>query len=77
VTNGPESENIRKALAILKGANFDFNKDNLFGPNGGTNGVNINSASFEPLIDIEGVLDEVKPSDKGKVADETLEELEK
>ena len=30
-----------------------------------------------PLIDIEGVLKEVKPADKGKVADEGMEDIEK
>jgi len=74
--NGRESDNIRKALMILKSENFDFGKDKLFPDEGGTNesGSKIN---VEPLIDIQGVLDEIKPVDKGKVSDEEMEEIEK
>ncbi len=86
VPNGEESDNIKKALAILKSPNYDMNKDKfIISLNG--NGSNMTESAQEsdkseainiqPLIDIQGVLDEIKPSDKGKLADEGMEEIEK
>ncbi len=74
--NGKESDNIRKALMILKSESFDFEKDRLFSDDEGTN-TSGSKIDVAPLIDIQGVLDEIKPTDKGKVADAEMEELEK
>ena len=80
-TNGPESENIRKALAILKATNFNFNQDlsNIIN-NNTANGTNSNTnktpSVVDGLIDVEGVLDNIKPNKKGKVSDDSLEGLE-
>ncbi|MGC8765526.1 MAG: tetratricopeptide repeat protein [Brevinematia bacterium] len=76
--DGKESDNIRKALAILKAKDFSFEKDE------GKIMVEISSGEkggekieVMPLIDVEGVLEEIKPEDKGKLSDEALEEIEK
>lgn len=87
---GRESDNIRKALAILKSSTFSFDKDKIFpddgksgngGSNGGQDGSDSSRAQkapdVQPLIDIEGVLEEIKPTDKGKVTDDSLEEIER
>lgn len=74
---GKESDNIRKALAILKSKDFSFEKDRekvlgeIKGP-----GSDEGKLDIQPLVDVEGVLEELKPRDKGKVSDEKLEELE-
>lgn len=87
--DGRENGNIRKALEILKMPKFDFAKDTVTLP--GRNKVSTNTAAeaasegkeikdnvdVAPLIDIEGVLDDVKPVDKGKVTDEGMEDIEK
>lgn len=72
--NGPQSENIRKVLAILKADNFQFPPDQV-----ATSGQNNNTTgkTVETLIDIEGVLNEVKPEDKGKAENTQLEDIEK
>ena len=66
---GPQSDNIRKALAILKQDDFHF-------PN--INQSTNTNAQFNPndLLDIEGVLDKVKLKDKGKAEDSGLEDIE-
>ncbi len=74
---GPQSDNIRRALAILKSSTFDFDKDKLFPYEGDSSSTNKTTPAVEPLIDIEGVLDQIKPVDKGKVIDNELEEIEK
>jgi tetratricopeptide (TPR) repeat protein len=74
--NGKQSDNIRRALAILKSPDFDFDKYNLL-----ASATNSSSSkglpSVDPLIDIEGVLGDVKPVDKGKAVNEGLEGIEK
>jgi tetratricopeptide (TPR) repeat protein len=80
--NGPQSDNIRKALEILKSKSYDINKDPLFANenNSGssTNSMNTNSMpKVDTLINIEGVLDQVNPTDKGKATDNSLEDIEK
>ncbi len=75
---GKQSDNIRKALAILKAKDFSFEKDEekiIGGFNSREKGdIKI---EIQPLIDVEGVLEEIKPEDKGKLSDEELEEIEK
>ncbi len=73
---GPQSENIRKALAILKSDSFNFERDKLF-PQDNQTTVSNKGPNVEPLIDIEGVLDQLKPVDKGKASDTQVEEIEK
>ncbi|MCX7821156.1 MAG: hypothetical protein N2258_05710 [Brevinematales bacterium] len=75
--NGEESDNIRRALAILKSKDFSFEKDGdkiIV-----SDGLSDKDKKIDvlPLIDVEGVLEEIKPEDKGKVSDEALEEIEK
>ncbi len=72
---GPQSDNIRRALAILKSGSFDFEKNKLF-PSENTNSGTNKTPGIEPLIDIEGVLDQIKPVDKGKTPDTQVEEIE-
>ncbi len=74
--DGEESDNIRKALLILKSKDFSFEKDG--------DKIKVSDGISDkqkievlPLIDVEGVLEEIKPEDKGKVSDEELEEIEK
>jgi tetratricopeptide (TPR) repeat protein len=70
---GKESDNIRKALAILKSKDFSFEKDTekVLGEFSEKQKLDI-----QPLIDVEGVLEEIKPQDRGKVSDEALEDIE-
>ncbi len=79
--NGRESDNIRRALSILKSDDFDFDRYAGLVPDPGAGaGSNTNRPGLpdvDPLIDIEGVLNEVKPADKGKAVDEGLEGLER
>ena len=72
---GPQSDNIRKALDILKTGKFNIEKDILFSSES-TNPETNSQPSVEPLINIEGVLDQVKPVDKGKTSDTQLEDIE-
>jgi tetratricopeptide (TPR) repeat protein len=76
---GRQSANIRKALDILKSPDFDFDKYNLLASS--TNNAGSVSSkglpSADPLIDIEGVLGDVKPVDKGKAVNEGMEGIEK
>lgn len=85
--NGSQSSNIREALAILKATNFSFeNPSNgvlqLVGTPGssssagGSNGPGGSNVTPPPLVDVEGVLEEIRPGDQGKISDDTLEELE-
>jgi tetratricopeptide (TPR) repeat protein len=77
--NGRESGNIRKALDILKSSNFNFDRYQLV-PDGSAPKTNTEKPplpNVQPLIDIEGVLSDVKPSDKGKLSDQALEDIEK
>ncbi len=76
--DGEESDNIRRALAILKSKDFSFEKDGdkIIVSDGMSSGKD-KKIDVLPLIDVEGVLEEIKPEDKGKVADEELEEIEK
>lgn len=76
---GRQSENIRKALAILKSPDFDFDKYNLLASNTNTGGSSSSKGlpNVDPLIDIEGVLNDVKPVDKGKAVNEGMEGIEK
>ncbi len=73
--NGQESDNIRRALAILKSGTFDFDKNKIFIPGDQTQ-VSNKTPNVEPLIDIQGVLEDVKPVDKGKAPDTQVEEIE-
>lgn len=66
--NGPQSENIRKALALLKAEGFTFPGD----PDKNNSDTNTEG----DLVDIEGVLDKVELEDKGKAEDTELEDLE-
>ena len=76
---GAQSDNIRRALAILKSPDFDFDKYNLLASNTNTGGSSSSKGlpSVDNLIDIEGVLNDVKPGDKGKAVNEGMEEIEK
>lgn len=66
---GPQSDNIRKALELLRQVDFRFPDAEGQGNNKGTkNGVD--------LVNIEGVLDKVELEDKGKAEDTELEDLE-
>lgn len=73
---GPQSDNIRKALAILKSGTFDFDKDKIFPPENQA-GTSNKAPNVESLVNIEGVLDQIKPVDKGKAPDTQVEEIEK
>lgn len=76
--DGQQSGNIRKALAILKSPDFDFDKYNLLAStNTGGNSSSKGLPNVDPLIDIEGVLNDVKPVDKGKAVNEGMEGIEK
>ncbi len=66
---GPQSDNIRKALAILKSEGFQFpDQKSPADQTTKNNGVN--------LVNIEGVLDKVELEDKGKAEDTELEDIE-
>lgn len=70
---GRENDNIRKVLAILKATDFEFPK-----PKTTTDSTNDTVLNTEvELVDIEGVLDEVKPDDKGMAEDTEMEDIEK
>ena len=76
---GSQSDNIRKALEILKRTDFKFpsklDKDIINGmmnPDGDDE-----TKAQENLVDISGVLDSSKPEDKGKAEDLELEDIEK
>jgi len=75
--NGKESDNIRRALAILKAKDFSFEKDEGRVISEISNSSKDKKIEVMPLIDVENVLENVKPEDKGKVSDETLEDIEK
>ena len=83
--NGPESANVRKALAFLKDPVFDFTSTNLLSGqasagssnDGGTNSSGPRMPTVDSLIDIQGVLDTVKPADKGTAEDQSVEDIEK
>lgn len=75
--DGKESDNIRKALAILKAKDFNFERDEKKVIGELSSNEKEKKIEITPLIDVEGVLEEIKPEDKGKLADEELEEIEK
>lgn len=72
--SGKQSDNIRKALAILKQTNFIF-PDLAKSENANQNPTNANGKKV--LLNIEGVLDQIKPTDKGKVTDDEMEDIVK
>lgn len=75
---GAQSDNIRKALAILKSPDFDFDKYNLLAStNTGGSSSSKGLPNVDNLIDIEGVLNDLKPVDKGKAVNEGMESIEK
>jgi tetratricopeptide (TPR) repeat protein len=77
-TNGPQSDNIRKALAVLKATNFAFPNPEATNAVAAASSSNTNRKSVpDSLINIEGLLDQTRPSDKGKVSDDTSEGIEK
>ncbi len=65
---GPQSDNIRRALALLKAEGFQFPED--------PSKKNTERKNDIDLVNIEGVLDKVELEDKGKAEDTELEELE-
>ncbi len=72
---GPQSDNIRRALELLRDPNFNFPDDLVKNPmDRPTNTENIVP---EPLIDISGALGDYIPEDKGKAEDTSLEDIEK
>lgn len=74
---GPQSENIRKALAVLKATNFSFPPaEGVVSSVAAATNTN-KKAVPDSLIDIEGLLDQTRPTDKGKVSDDTYEGIEK
>ncbi len=72
---GPQSENIRRALELLRDPNFTF-PDGLV-QNPMDRSTNKEPAITEPLVDITGALGDYKPEDKEKAEDTSLEEIEK
>lgn len=75
---GLQSDNIKKALAILKDPNFQFPpegaKDPILNPSDGS--TNQSGVITTDLPDITGVLGDVKPEDKGKAEDSQMEDIE-
>ncbi|MCX7883397.1 MAG: tetratricopeptide repeat protein [Brevinematales bacterium] len=71
---GPQNENIRRALELLRDPNFAFPDGLVQNPmDKSTNQPTI----AEPLVDISGALGDYKPEDKEKAEDTSLEEIEK
>jgi tetratricopeptide (TPR) repeat protein len=71
--DGEQSDNIRKILAILKAEDFRF-PDVV----AKTDTVSTDKPdTSEPLLNIEGVLDELRPVDRGKASDFEFEDIEK
>jgi tetratricopeptide (TPR) repeat protein len=75
---GPQTPNIIKAIEILKATNFQFPPDGVDLLTMGTNSKSTNKSVqvTTKLPDIEGVLGDVKPGDKGKGEDSEMEEIE-
>lgn len=73
--NGPQSENIRRALELLRDPNFAFPTGLVNNPM--DRATNRSATVVEPLIDITGALGDFKPEDKEKAEDTSLEEIEK
>ncbi|URA10970.1 tetratricopeptide repeat protein [Thermospira aquatica] len=72
---GPQSDNIRRALELLRDPNFNFPDDLVKNPMERL--TNTESVVAEPLIDISGALGDYKPEDKGKAEDTSVEDIEK
>ncbi len=72
---GKQSDNIRKALLILKATNFSFPQ---LADNNRSNSTNSGKTEEkQAVLDIEGVLDQIQPNDKGKVTDDEMEDIVK
>ena len=74
--NGPEVPKLKIALGILTNDNFSFKEIEETQLDQTLNQSNTNS-QIENIIDIEGVLKDIELEDKGKVSDESYEDIEK
>ena len=72
---GPQSDNIRRALELLRDPNFSFPANLVQNPM--DRDTNKGPTLTEPLIDISGSLGNYNPEDKEKAEDTSLEEIEK
>lgn len=72
---GPQSDNIRRALELLRNPHFTF-PDGLV-QNPMEKSTNQGPQVAEQLIDISGALGDYKPTDKAKAEDTSLEDIEK